>query len=208
MNDRKADITGNIEHKSIPVEKIGPYTPEEFINQVTSFHCYVAPGVIMGGIMVSMAMEQIPEGVLFNVICETSSCLPDSVQLLTPCTIGNGRLRIINLGRYAVSLYDKDTGRGVRIYLDLEKLKSWDEIHAWLFKLKPRREQDSEKINEQIWKAGRDIYTFYQVQIKPEYLTKYSKGAIGTCRLCGEVYPVKDGEVCLGCQGEAPYDVT
>ncbi len=186
---------------------IGTYTREEFIKQVITFHSSEAPGVIMGGIMVSIAREQIPEGVLFNAICETASCLPDAIQLLTPCTIGNGRMRIINLGRYALNLYDKDNGKGIRIYLDPEKLQSWDEIRKWLLKLKTRREQDREKIHEQIWRAGRDIYTFHQIQIKPEHLKKYSKGAIGICRLCGEAYPVKDGEVCLGCQGEAPYSI-
>ena len=80
--------------------------------------------------MVDLAMEQIPKSVLFDTICETSSCLPDSVQLLTPCTVGNGWLRIINLGRYAISLYDKYKGKGVRIYLDPKKLQGLDEIQA------------------------------------------------------------------------------
>jgi formylmethanofuran dehydrogenase subunit E len=202
-----ADIVNNIQRSNQPIRQVGPYTRDEFLDYVSAFHHYTAPGVIIGGIMVSIAIEQMPEGVLYNALSETVSCLPDSIQLLTPCTIGNSRLRIINLGRYAISLYDKDNGNGVRIYLDPEKLQSWDEIQNWILKLKTRREQDSEKLLEQIWKAGHDIYTFYKIQIKPEYLTKYSKGAIGICRLCGEAYPVKDGEVCLGCQGEAPYDI-
>lgn len=31
------------------------------------------------------------------------------MQLLTPCTVGNGWLRIMNFGIYAVSLFDKRT---------------------------------------------------------------------------------------------------
>jgi hypothetical protein len=38
---------------------------------------------------------------------------PDAVQILTPCTVGNGWMRILNLGRYAVTLNDKFTGEGV-----------------------------------------------------------------------------------------------
>ncbi len=188
------------------VERVGPYTWEEFLDRVRSFHSYAAPGVLVGGIMVDMAMEQIPKGVLFNVICETASCLPDSVQLLTPCTAGNGWLRVINLGRYAVSLYDKYEGNGVRVYLDPRKLEGWDEIQGWLLKLKTKREQDSSRLQEQIWRAGRDICTLHPVQVKSGDRARRSKGAIGICSACGETYPIKDGAICLGCQGEAPYE--
>lgn len=207
MNNRMVDIRSNSKRRLDPVMRIGSYTREEFLNQVNLFHCYTSPGVIIGGIMITIAMEQLPEGISFNVICETSSCMPDSVQLLTPCTVGNGRLRIVNMGRYAVSLFDKQNGNGIRIYIDLEKLQPWDEIKAWLLKLKTKREQDSEKLQKQIWEAGRDIYSFYPIQIKPVYLAKQSKGSIGICKVCGEAYPVADGGVCLGCQGEAPYNV-
>jgi formylmethanofuran dehydrogenase subunit E len=191
-----------------PIDRVGPFSCEEFLKRVISFHGYVAPGVIIGGIMVSIAMERIPKGVLFDAICETSSCLPDSIQLLTPCTVGNGWLRIINLGHYALSLYDKYKGDGVRIYLDLGKLQSWDEIQAWLLKLKTKKEQHEERLQEQIWRAGRDIYTLHPVRIKPQYLIEHSKGPIGVCSVCGEAYPVKDGTICLGCQGGSPYEAT
>ena len=189
-----------------PIERVGPYTWEEFLNRVSSFHSYPAPGVLVGGIMVDMAMEQIPKGVLFDAICETSSCLPDAVQLLTLCTVGNGWLKIINLGRYAISLYDKYKGNGVRIYLDPEKIDGWNEIQAWLFKLKLRNEQNAERLQEQIRLAGREIYTVHSVQVKSWYLSKRSKGNIATCSVCGEAYPIKDGTICLGCQGESPYE--
>ena len=189
------------------IERVGRYTWEEFLDRVRSFHSYAAPGVLIGGVMVDMAMEQIPKGVLFNVICETYSCLPDSVQLLTPCTVGNGWLRVVNLGRYAVSLYDKYEGDGVRVYLDPKKLEGWDEIRAWYLKLKTKREQDGERLQEQIWRAGRDICTLHPVQVKPGDMARHSKGAIGICSACGEAYPVGDGAVCLGCQGGAPYQV-
>jgi formylmethanofuran dehydrogenase subunit E len=189
------------------IERVGRYTWEEFLDRVRSFHSYAAPGVLIGGVMVDMAMEQIPKGVLFNVICETSSCLPDSVQLLTPCTVGNGWLRVINLGRYAVSLYNKYEGNGVRVYLDPKKLEGWDEIRAWYLKLKTKHEQDGEALQEEIWRAGRRICTLHPVQVKDGDLTRRSKGAIAICCACGEAHPAKDGAICLGCQGEAPYEV-
>jgi formylmethanofuran dehydrogenase subunit E len=199
--------TGNDLARETPrVERVGRYTWEEFLDQVRSFHSYAAPGVLIGGMMVDMAMEQIPKGVLFNVICETPSCLPDSVQLLTPCTVGNGWLRVINLGRYAVSLYDKYEGNGVRVYLDPKKLEGWDEIRAWYLKLKTKHEQASDRLQDQIRCAGRSIYTLHPVQVRDGDLTRRSKGSVGICSGCGEAYPIKDGAVCLGCQGQAPYE--
>ncbi len=192
--------------RTSPIKKIGNYTWQEYLRQVKYFHGYAAPGVIIGGIMVSLAMEQIPRDTLFNVICETIYCLPDSVPLLTPCTIGNGRLKIINLGRFALSLNIKGERNGIRIYLDVNKLDNWDEIKAWFLKLKDKSEQDVNKLRDQIGTAGRDIYTIHPVQIKLQYAAKYSKGAIGICKVCGEAYPLKDGTICLGCQGGSPYE--
>jgi formylmethanofuran dehydrogenase subunit E len=60
---------------------------------VKSFHGYVAPGVVLGGVMVDLARRQLPPEVLFDAVCETRHCLPDAVQLLTPCTLGNGWLK-------------------------------------------------------------------------------------------------------------------
>jgi formylmethanofuran dehydrogenase subunit E len=31
------------------------------------------------------------------------------------------------------------------------------------------------------------------------------RDAFTVCPLCGEGYPKDDGDICLGCQGEAPY---
>jgi len=200
------DIASNPVHDTDLIKSIGHYTCEQYFDRVKAFHGSIAPGVIIGGIMVDMVMARIPEKILFNVICETSSCLPDSVQLLTPCTIGNGWLTVFNLGRFAVSLYDKYGGNGIRVYLDSSKLAGWDEIRAWFLKLKAKNEQDADQLLEQILMAGRSIYSLHSIQVKPQYLTKRSKGSVGICLTCGEVYPIKDGDICKGCQGEAPYN--
>jgi len=195
------------EYKATSIEKIGLHQWNEFLELIRSFHGHVAPGVVIGGIMISIARKQLPEGILFDAICETSACLPDAVQIFTPCTVGNGWLKVVNLGRFAISLYDKHSGNGVRIWLDPVKLQHWDEIRSWFLKLKTKREQNTDRLLEQIRNVGAGIYTIRQVQIKPEYLTKHSKGPIEICSVCGEAYPARDGVVCLGCQGEAPYRV-
>ena len=97
---------------------IGSHSFDEFLQLVQSFHGYPAPGVVIGGIMVEVARRQLPAEVLFDAICETRNCLPDAIQILTPCTIGNGWLKVVNVGRFALTLYDKYQGEGVRVFLD------------------------------------------------------------------------------------------
>jgi formylmethanofuran dehydrogenase subunit E len=180
---------------------------EDYLHRVKSFHGHVAPGVVIGGFMVHLARTKIPEGVLFDAISETPACVPDAIQMLTPCTIGNGWLKTINLGRFALSLYDKHHGNGIRVFLDTGKLEKWPEIKAWFFKLKSKKEQSHEDILSQIKKAGVEICGVCPVQIKPEFLMKRDKGKIAVCPSCAEAYPLKDGSVCLACHGNSPYIV-
>ena len=184
---------------------IGPYSIEDYMHLVKSFHGNIAPGLIIGGFMVDLAMKNLPDGVLFDAISETQTCLPDAIQLLTPCTIGNGWLKVMDFGRYALCLYDKNQGKGVRVFLDTEKLKGWPEINTWFFKLKPKKEQDPIILRDRIIDAGPDILTVQHVTVDNVFLGKKGKGAIGTCPSCGEAYPAKDGTVCLACKGGSPY---
>jgi formylmethanofuran dehydrogenase subunit E len=185
--------------------KIGAHSFDEFLNLVQSFHGYPAPGVIVGGIMVAAARRRLPAGVLFDAISETRNCLPDAIQILTPCTIGNGWLKVINVGRYALTLYDKFQGSGVRVFLDPARTAKWPEIQAWYLKTKPKREQDSERLLEEIKDAGEDMLGWEQVQLRPQFLGKRSRGNMVICPLCREAYPAKDGGICRACQGGVPY---
>jgi formylmethanofuran dehydrogenase subunit E len=180
---------------------------DEYLHLVQSFHGHVAPGVVVGGFMVHLARARIPEGVLFDAICETPVCLPDAIQLLTPCTVGNGWVKIINLGRFALSLYDKEQGNGFRVFLDPRKLDDWSEIKTWFFKLKPKAEQNMGLLMAQIKEAGETLCGMHPVRIRSGLLKKQKRGEIGVCPGCQEAYPSRDGEVCRGCQGELPYAI-
>ncbi len=184
---------------------IGPYTIEDYLHLVKSFHGNLAPGLIIGGFMVDLARANIPEDILFDAISETGTCLPDAIQLLTPCTIGNGWLKIMNFGRYALSLYDKYEGGGVRVFLDSGKVEEWSEIRDWFFKIKPRKDQDPVMLRDQIIEAGPEILTLQKIVVDAAYLGKKGKGGVGKCPSCNEGYPIKDGPTCLACQGKSPY---
>jgi formylmethanofuran dehydrogenase subunit E len=184
---------------------IGSYTYDEFLHLVKSFHGHIAPGLVIGGFMVDLARRRLPEGMLFDAICETKNCLPDAVQLLTPCTVGNGWLKVVDLGRFAVNLYDKYTGDGVRVWLDAAKVADWPEINSWYLKLKPKREQDTELLMAQIREAGPQILSWRTIQIRAHFLNPKERGSMVVCPLCREAYPAGDGGICRACQGETPY---
>ena len=181
------------------------YSYEEYLQLVKSFHGNLAPGLIIGGFIVDLAMKNLPEGEFFDAVCETPVCLPDAVQILTPCTIGNGWLSIVNFGRFAVTLYEKYSGNGVRVYLDTEKLEAWPEVRDWYFKKKKKNEQDKELLMAQIKKAGHELLGVQWVWVEPEKVRRKKMGPVGICPVCGEAYPLKDGASCRNCQGETPY---
>lgn len=187
------------------IMNIGMYSYEEYFSRVESFHGFAAPGVIIGGFMVDLALKNRPDGEFFDSICETTVCLPDAVQLLTPCTFGNGWLTVFDFGKFAVTLYDKKSGRGIRVYLDMEKLKKFPEVNSWFLKLKTKKEQDYDLLMSQIKEAGHSIFSMQQVRVDPESVSRKKGGPSVKCPVCGESYPAKHGAKCRGCEGNEPY---
>jgi len=178
------------------------YSFEEFKKLAERFHGYAAPGLLLGGYMVALAKSRLPEGTLFEAISETRKCLPDAVQLLSLCSMGNNWLKVRDLGRYAVTLYDKHNGKGVRVSVSLEKLKAWPEYYGWLMKLKPKKEQDEEKLLAEIEQAGDSVCVVEEVTVDASLLGHRHSSGYAVCPICGEGYPKDNGPICRGCQGE------
>jgi len=181
------------------------HTYQEYLQLVRSFHGHIAPGMMLGGFMVDLAYRHLPEGEFFDALCETKACLPDAIQILTPCTVGNGWLRIIDIGRYALTFYEKYGGLGVRVYVDPKKLEPFSEIKNWFFKLKPKQEQDGDRLMEEIRKAGSSICSFEEVKLDLESIHTGGRKGFTLCPLCHEAYPLENGPICGGCQGQLPY---
>jgi len=188
---------------------IGSYPYDEYLQLVKSFHGSVAPGMVIGGFMVDLALRHAPEGDFFDALCETSACLPDAIQLLTPCTVGNGCLKILDIGHFSLTLYEKCGGEGIRVHLDTSKVKAWPEIRNWYFRFKHEEEQDSSPLWEQIREAGDRICTLKKVFLKQQFIENNGyKGEMVICPLCHEAYPKRDGGRCRACNGDGPYRVS
>lgn len=185
--------------------KICDYSYDEYVRLLKSFHGTLAPGLLIGGFMIDLAMKNLPDGELYDAVCETSSCLPDAVQILTPCTIGNGWLSIVPFGKFAVTLYEKYSGKGARVFLDAKKLETWPEVRDWYLKKKKKRDQDSDLLMAQIKAAGHSLLGIQQVLVAPEKIRRKKMGPVDICPVCGEAYPTRDGKRCRSCHGDAPY---
>jgi formylmethanofuran dehydrogenase subunit E len=189
--------------------KIGKYEAEEYFAIAREFHGFAMPGLIVGGFMVDLALKNRPDGEFFDVICETKQCLADAVQLLTPCTMGNGWLKEVFTSRFAIIIYNKYTGDGTRVFIDPGKLEQWKEIKVWYLKEKNKKEQDTEKIIEQLLEAGSDYMSVMKVKVKDNYLTKEKKLSkpVAMCPSCKEYYLSKFGDTCPACSGNSPYEM-
>ncbi len=182
------------------------YSFDEYVEMVTSFHGYSAPGVLIGGFMVDLAYRELPRDGLYEAICETAKCLPDAIQLLTPCSTGNQRLKVIDTGRYAFTLYEKRSGGGVRVYLDWNLLDEWPEIKGWFLKLTPKEAQDEDALIREIKEAGSDICSVEKVPVLLDLRDKPKKSSISICPSCNEAYRTADGALCPACKGDVlPY---
>ncbi len=182
-------------------------TFEEYVGRVTDFHGGVDPDMIAGWFMSDLAKQNLPNGDSLEAICETAHCLPDAVQILTPCTIGNGMLKIADTGRFAITLFEIKKGEGIRVFLDLTKLDIWPEIRCWFLKEKPRHKQDLNMVIEELKEAETSIYSLERVKIKPEILEAKRKNtsAIRPCPSCGEAFRTELGDLCPACRGKGPY---
>ena len=154
---------------------------DEYIEMVRAFHSHLAPGMLFGGFMVDLAQRNLPDGEFFDAICETRACLPDAIQLLTPCTVGNGWLRLVDTGRFALSLFEKYSGSGVRVCVDAGKLAGWPEIRTFFFKLVPKKEQDFDALMREARLAHTSIFRVEKVTVDLTKLRDSSRRAFAAC---------------------------
>jgi len=193
---------------------------EEFkkiLEEVFRFHTKRAPGLALGIVMVDFARELLgPVKGKLNAVAETQACLSDVIQVMTGCTIGNRYLKIFpDLGRFALTLYDREDGRGIRIFLDSQKVDSRETPELYKFIHRERdpsvqvggeaRDKSGEKIIAELEKVGRKIFTFQKVRLK-----EFGKPAMlpaKICEKCGESFLSRSEKhlICDFCNGSKKY---
>lgn len=178
---------------------------EDFLIRMEEFHGYRAPGLLLGGLMVDVALRELGQTPYLNVVTETVVCLPDAVQLLTPCTIGNGFLQVLDWGKFALTSYDRLTLSGVRVWLNPNALFNYPLIRSW-FERSNRSTQKPpfEELSSEILSARADILSHKPVRLH-RALKDSRPVPTGRCPECGEFYPLRLGSACPACRSEAYY---
>ncbi|HOD42866.1 MAG: FmdE, Molybdenum formylmethanofuran dehydrogenase operon [bacterium ADurb.Bin243] len=176
-------------------EKLKP-----LIEKTLGFHVKNAPGVIMGVYMVDYAYELLDslypdrDSYVLNAICETRVCLIDAIQVLTGCTVGNKYLRLdaLDIGRYALTLYNRDTALGFRVYMDLGKIDKnvYPELFAFFNKSRDYKSASrstlSEKTIDEFYKAERSVLSFQKVKVNLPAKDDLAPAAV--CAICRESF--------------------
>lgn len=105
---------------------------EEWLERAKEFHGHICPFLSLGVRVGLLALEKLgverasPHDTIEErlvAIVEVNNCMADGIQVTTGCTLGNNSLIYADTGRNAVTLFRRETGEGVRIYVDWEKIQ-------------------------------------------------------------------------------------
>ena len=189
---------------------VSPALRQEVL-QLAEFHTYPAPGVLIGAFMVDYAMALLgaAKGRKLYGVCETPKGLPDALQGLAHITTGNNRLRIVPIGKFAITMNlpsEDVTAEAVRVYVDLEKLKNYPTVDIWYANI-PAFDKKTMKgqLFDEIFRAGRNILSFERVRVTVKKKEKWSSV---TCPCCGETIPdyLMEGDRCGACGSMKYYE--
>ncbi|WP_254591167.1 FmdE family protein [Methanocella conradii] len=180
-----------------------------YIMDCVRFHTFPAAGLILGVFMVDLALEKLgaKPGDRLYAVSESPKCLPDAVQVITHCTYGNHRLRVIDTGRFSIALNRFSEGRtapGVRVFIDAKKVAAYPTLYAW-YTNDYNGGADGKALLEEILKAGRSVLSWEYVNVR---FTPKEKWRPVKCPSCGELVPENrlENGVCRACGSMAYYE--
>jgi formylmethanofuran dehydrogenase subunit E len=180
-----------------------------YIRRCVSFHGFVPPGLLIGVFMVDLALEKLGgdrDGTLYAV-AETPKCAPDALQVITRATVGNNRLRIIETGKFSITLNRPSldgSADGIRVYIDSTKIRRYPTLNLWYINDPSYKQiEEKDRIYDEILQAGRNILSWERVKVS---IPKKAVWRAVQCPTCKEMVPdylVKNG-MCRSCL-YAPY---
>lgn len=178
---------------------------DDFIIRMEEFHGYRSPGMLLGGYMIEAALDGLGATPYLNIVSESVVCLPDAVQLLTPCTIGNGFLQLLDWGKFALTAYDRLNLSGLRAWLDLEGIEGYPLIRQWFDRsTRMGAKPPFEAFAAEVLEARGEVIVCRTVRMH-RALKDDQPVPTNRCAGCGESYAQHWGEQCPACSGAAYY---
>lgn len=91
-------------------------------DDLVAFHGHSCPGLAIGYRMSKAALDRLADARAEDeeivAIVENDACGVDALQCLTGCTFGKGNLIFRDYGKHVYTLYDRRSGRGVRVVFE------------------------------------------------------------------------------------------
>ncbi|MEM2338442.1 MAG: FmdE family protein [Candidatus Bathyarchaeia archaeon] len=201
---------------------------QSLIEKAKELHGHICPFLVLGlraseiamkrlGVRKAGETETVREDVL--TIIECNNCFADGVQVATGCTFGNNCLIYLDVGKNALTLVRRSDWKGVRVYVDGDKLrekyfkKEALELFEKVVAKRAGTAEDAEKLRKMWTEIGYAMSNLPEEEFKIEEVeVKEIEGApifeSVRCEKCGELVMKTrvnfvDGKaVCLTCQGE------
>ena len=172
------------------------------------------PGIILGIRMSVLAMKllEVDDPVKYHrkliVVVETDRCLPDVVELVIGCRLGNRTLKFRDWGKMAASFLDLTHNRAIRI-------AAWESVEPEALQSFRGLPRDGALSKAYVDFADEKLFKWQQAVLKfsPEDLPGYRAKRV-LCEQCGEGIGFrrevrKDGHtLCRACAGDSywlPY---
>lgn len=185
---------------------------EDYYRRCIPFHTYPAPGLLIAIGMVDYAFELlgVKPGEKVYAVCETQKCAPDPLQVIANCTIGNHRLRLVPIGRFAFTMNRptlEDYADGIRISVDPEKITKYPVLASWFANSTEfSKKTMTRTLIDEILQAKRSIFSVQNVRLP---VTQKKKWNTAICKTCGEPIPedLIEGDQCAGCGSLRYYEL-
>ena len=114
---------------------------DETYNKIVAFHGHSCPGLAIGYRMSKAGIDFLSnsraEDEEIVAIVENDACGVDALQCITGCTFGKGNLIFKDYGKHVYTIYDRKSGKGVRVVLKKDNipenvLKDRDDLVDWI----------------------------------------------------------------------------
>lgn len=182
----------------------------KLLTEAGEFHGEICGGVVMGTKMAIYGMELLgmTPGVKNKkliVYTEISRCPHDGIQSVTKTSVGKRSIKPMNLGKFAATFINQETGEAYRLIdIDANKKSTGDNEHG--------DETKEERIERLANTPAEELYDVQKVQVDiPTGELPGKPSDMGVCDICGEV--IMDGRhvlrggktICQSCANGSYY---
>lgn len=186
-------------------DKICGQDYQQFLIQMEEFHGGRSGGMLIGALLLEAALDRIGMPPDLAVVAETVNCLPDAVQVLSPCTVGNGLLHILNWGKFALTAYRQERLVGVRARLSTDAVPDWPDLNRWFNRLEPEKEPPVfDDLAKELFSGRDQLIEAFDIHL-PGPMKEEHPVDTGACPQCSESCPIQPQPLCEACQGTAYY---